>query len=134
MTNEPQLEVPLDGLFLSPTPPWGASVLVLRPCDTTSDVLLLRRRGEWSPPAVTRLPDEPIVECARRALDEIAGLALAVSPVTDVDPQWPVFLAHALGDVFVRPGNGYDAFEWVGLKEAQRRCSELVSQTLQLVA
>ncbi|MEY2469969.1 MAG: hypothetical protein QOF21_2667, partial [Actinomycetota bacterium] len=69
--HRPQLQVPMDGLFLSPTPPWGASVLVVR---NRVDVLLVRKRAEWSPPAITRLPDEPIVSCAARALDEIAGL------------------------------------------------------------
>ena len=66
MTKEPQLQVPFDGLFLSPTPPWGTSVLVLRPTADSQEVLLLRRRGAWSPPAVTRLPDEPAASCARR--------------------------------------------------------------------
>lgn len=134
MTNEPQLQVPLDGLFLSPTPPWGASVLVLRPAGEAHDVLLLCRRGAWSPPAVTRLPDEPVAACAARALDEIAGLRLPIWPMAEVDPEWTVFVADARDDLFVRPGNGYDAYEWVGIDEAQRRCTDLVSRTLGLVA
>ncbi len=134
MTNEQSLQVPLDGLFLSPIPPWGTSVLVLRPEGASHEVLLLRRGGVWSPPAVTRLPDEPVANCARRALDEIAGLHLPIWPIADADPQWTIFVATAREELFVRPGNGYDAYEWVGLAEAQTRCSELVSQTLQLVA
>ena len=93
-THKPQLQVPMDGLFLSPTPPWGASVLVLR---NRTDVLLLRKRGDWSPPAVTRLPDEPIASCAARALDEIAGMALPMWPIQDVDPAWAVFVATTNG-------------------------------------
>jgi hypothetical protein len=131
MTNEPHLEVPLDGLFLSPIPPWGASVLVLR---DRSDVLLLRRRGLWSPPAVTRLPDEPIASCAARALDELAGLALPMWPVADVDPAWTVFASIATAEHVVTLGNGFDAYQWVAIDEARRRCTDLVSTSLGLVA
>ena len=127
----PQLQVPLDGLFLSPTPPWGASVLVLR---DRAEVLLLRRRGDWGPPAVTRLPDEPIASCGARALDEVAGLALPMWPISDVDPGWAVFVATASGTPIVRPGNGHDSFEWVPFDEARNRCTDLVSATLALVA
>lgn len=131
MTNEPQLQVPLDGLFLSPIPPWGASVLVLR---DRSDVLLVRRNDEWSPPAVTRLPDEPTAACAARALDEIAGLSLPLWPVADADPAWAVFVATADESHRVRIGNGYDQYEWVPLDVARDRCTDLVSTTLSLVA
>lgn len=131
MTNTPQLQVPLDGLFLSPTPPWGTSVLVLR---EREEVLLLRRRGAWTPPAVTRLPDEAVTECAARALEEIAGLKLPLSPVTDVDPSWAVFVATATGELLVRPDRFCDSYEWVALDEARVRCTELVSATLDLVA
>ncbi len=131
MTGTPQLQVPLDGLFLSPTPPWGTSVLVLR---DQAEVLLLRRKGEWSPPALTRLPDEPVAACAARALEEIAGLKLTLWPVPDVDPAWAVFVAPVTGEPLVRPGNERDAFEWVSLDDARDRCSELVSATLDLVA
>lgn len=131
MTSMPKLEVPLDGLFLSPTPPWGASVLVLR--DRTH-VLLLRRRGEWTPPAVTRLPDEPIASCAARALDEIVGMTLPMWPVTDVDPAWAVFVATTTGDPIVRPDRLCDGYEWVHLDNARERCTALVSATLDLVA
>lgn len=131
MTNEPQLQVPFDGLFLSPIPPWGASVLVLR--DRT-DVLLVRRNDEWSPPAVTRLPDEPITTCAARALDEIVGLSLPLWPIADADPAWAVFVATADASRRVLVGNGYDAFEWVPIHDARERCTDLVSTTLSLVA
>ena len=131
MERAPQLEVPFDGLFLSPTPPWGASVLVLR---NRTDVLLLHRRGEWTPPAVTRLPDEPVASCAARALDEYAGLVLPMWPVADVDPAWAVFMAPAKGEPTVRMGNGCDAFQWVPLDEARRLCTDLVSASLDLVA
>jgi hypothetical protein len=131
MTNEPKLQVPFDGLFLSPTPPWGVSVLVLR---DRRDILLVHRRDEWAPPAVTRLPDEPVAACAARALDEITGLSLPLWPVADADPSWAVFVATAKGTPFVRLGNGYDAFEWVSIDTARTRCTDLVSTTLDLVA
>ena len=129
MTATPKLQVPMDGLFLSPTPPWGASVLVLR----DDDVLLLRRKGEWTPPAVTRLPDEPVATCAARALDEFTGLKLAVEAV-DVDPAWAVFVAYAEGEANIRLGYRCEGHEWVPLDEARRRCTELVSASLDLVA
>jgi ADP-ribose pyrophosphatase YjhB (NUDIX family) len=131
MTESPQLQVPLDGLFLSPTPPWGASVLVLK---DRAELLLLRRRGEWTPPAVTRLPDEPIATCAARALDEMTGLRLPMWPVVDVDPAWAVFVATAKGDARVRPDRLCDAVEWVSIDEARVRCTQLVSASLDLVA
>jgi NUDIX domain len=126
-----ELEVPLDGLFLSPTPPWGTSVLVLRNRD---EVLLLLRRGAWTPPAVTRLPDEPVASCAARALDEIAGLTLPMWPVADADPSWAVFVATAKGEPLVRPDRFCEGYEWVALDEARQRCSQLVSASLDQVA
>jgi hypothetical protein len=131
MTNEPQLQVPLDGLFLSPIPPWGASVLVVR---DRRDVLLVRRRSNWGPPAVTRLPDEPVAACAARALEEIVGFTLPLWPVADADPAWAVFVARANSDARVRLGNGYDECEWVPIERAGDRCTDLVSDTLHLVA
>jgi len=130
MTESPQLQVPLDGLFLSPEPPWGASVLVLR---DREELLLLKRRGEWTPPAVTRLPEEPIATCAARALEDVAGLRLPIWPV-DLDPAWTVFVANATGDVLVRPDRVTTEFEWVSLDEARARCTQLVSASLDLVA
>lgn len=130
-THTPQLQVPMDGLFLSPVPPWGASVLVVR---NRTHVLLLRKRSDWSPPAVTRLPNEPIASCAARALDEVAGIALPVWPIQDVDPGWAVFVATTNDTPRVRPGLGYETYEWVSLDDARRRCSQLVAETLDLVA
>lgn len=131
MTYEPKLEVPLDGLFLSPEPPWGVSVLVIRNQD---EVLLLQRKGEWAPPAVTRLPDEPLAKCAARALDELTSLELPMWPVVDGDPSWAVFAATMTEGAFVRLAHGCDAYEWVSIDEARVRCTELVSTTLDLVA
>jgi hypothetical protein len=51
-------------------------------------------------------------------------------PVADVDPAWMVFVAVIDGDVSV----AYDDYEWVSIGEAHRRCTELVSASLELVA
>ncbi|HVT78160.1 MAG TPA: NUDIX hydrolase [Acidimicrobiales bacterium] len=126
--TEPQLEVPLDGLFLSPTPPWGTSVLVRR---GPNELLLLRRRGQWGPPAATRLPDEPVATCAARALYELAGLRLPMWPLGDGDASWIVFVASVNDQHFVVDA---DEYEWVSIDEARRRCTDLVSATLDLVA
>jgi hypothetical protein len=130
MTETPQLEVPFDGLFLSPEPPWGTSVLVIR---NREQLLLLKRRGDWSPPAVTRLPNEPIASCAARALEDLAGLRLPMWPI-DVDPAWTVFVAAANDDVHVRPDRLCTQYEWVAIDEARTRCTQLVSASLDLVA
>jgi ADP-ribose pyrophosphatase YjhB (NUDIX family) len=97
-------------------------------------VLLLRRRGEWTPPAVTRLPDEPVASCAARALNELTGLSLPMWPVADVDPAWAVFVATATGEPLVRTDKLTDGYEWVALDEARERCTALVSATLERVA
>jgi hypothetical protein len=98
------------------------------------DVLLVRRRAEWSPPAVTRLPDEPIASCAARALDELVGIYLPMWPVADLDPAWIVFVAAAPEDLRVRLAPTCDAYEWVPIDQARLRCTDLVSATLDLVA
>jgi hypothetical protein len=130
MNDTPQLEVPMDGLFLSPEPPWGVSVLVLK---DREELLLLKRRGEWTPPAMTRLPEEPIASCAARALEDLAGLRLPIWPV-DTDPTWTVFVATTSGDVHVRPDRWCTHYEWVPIDEARERCTQLVSASLDLVA
>jgi len=133
------LRVPWDGLFLSPEPPWGASVIVSRPiADGASLVLLLGRRDgaglRWSPPAVTRLPGEDVAACARRALDECAGLALVVQREADVDGEWALFQATAGGSSTVRVGAGFHEHEWVSTAVAAQRCPELLPASVDLVA
>jgi ADP-ribose pyrophosphatase YjhB (NUDIX family) len=99
-----------------------------------AELLLLRRGGEWTPPAVTRLPDEPIATCAARALEEMTGLRLPMWPVSNVDPAWAVFVATANAEVRVRRDRLCDAVEWVSIDEARSRCTQLVSASLDLVA
>jgi ADP-ribose pyrophosphatase YjhB (NUDIX family) len=130
VTESPQLQVPFDGLFLSPEPPWGASVLVLK---NREELLLLKRRGAWGPPGVTRLPEEPVASCAARALEDLAGLRLPIWPI-DVDPAWTVFVANANNEPLVRTDSLTTAYEWVPIDEARERCTALVSASLDLVA
>jgi ADP-ribose pyrophosphatase YjhB (NUDIX family) len=130
VTESPQLQVPFDGLFLSPEPPWGASVLVLK---NREELLLLKRRGAWGPPGVTRLPEEPVASCAARALEDLTGLRLPIWPV-DVDPAWTVFVANANNEPLVRTDSLTTAYEWVAIDEARERCTALVSASLDLVA
>ena len=58
----------------------------------------------------------------------------AVWALVDSEPGRLVFVANPLGKPRVRPGNGYDAFEWVDIATALDRCNALVSATLDLVA
>ena len=74
-----------DGLPISEEPPFGATVVVYRHNGARLEILLLHRAHHgpdyvgdwaWTPPAGSRLPDEPIEACARRELLEETGLDL----------------------------------------------------------
>lgn len=139
MTETPQLPMQWDGLFLSPVPPWGTSVVVRRPgADGRSRVLIVRRDrragGQWTAPCATRLPGEDVAACARRALEEIAGLSLPVVAHRDLQPGWPMFVARAAEGAGIRLGQGFDAFDWVEPDEARRRCASSSAAAFALVA
>jgi hypothetical protein len=68
-----------DGLPISHEPPYGATVVVYRDRGRAPEVLLLHRAHHgpdhagdwtWTPPTGSRLPDEPIDQCARRELPD----------------------------------------------------------------
>jgi 8-oxo-dGTP pyrophosphatase MutT (NUDIX family) len=127
-----QLRTTWDGLFISEEPPHGATVLVFRRGkDGRREYLILHRsaatgapaNGDWAwgPPCGARLPGEEVVACARRELDEETGLRLDLHPV-DFDPAWAGFWAEAPRDAHVQLSNEHDAYEWVAVDEAMRRC------------
>lgn len=139
MSDIPKLPIKWDGLFLSPVPPWGTSVVVRRNGpDGRPRVLIVQRdrRGgnQWIAPGMTRLPGEDVTVCARRALEEIAGLSLPLVPSRDLQPGWSTFEARAGDSAEVRLGSGYEAFEWVEPAEAQRRCGGGTAAAFALVA
>ncbi|HVE94453.1 MAG TPA: NUDIX hydrolase [Acidimicrobiales bacterium] len=139
VTETPQLPMKWDGLFLSPVPPWGASVVVRRAGpDGRSRVLIVQRdrraSGQWTPPCATRLPGEDMAACARRALDEIVGLSLPIVADRDLQPGWGTFVARAGEGTEIRLGPGFDAFDWVEPEEARRRCAAGSAAAFALVA
>jgi len=139
VTETPQLPMQWDGLFLTPVPPWGTSVVVRRASPDGRDQVLIVQRdrrsgGQWTPPCVTRLPDEDVAACARRAVDEIVGLSLPVARGRDLQPGWSVFVARAHDRAQVRLGAGFDAFDWVEPDEARRRCASGTAAAFALVA
>jgi 8-oxo-dGTP pyrophosphatase MutT (NUDIX family)/diadenosine tetraphosphate (Ap4A) HIT family hydrolase len=120
-----------DGLPISQEPPFGATVVVYRNRGGTLEVLLLHRahRGPdyagdwaWTPPAGSRLPDEPIDQCARRELREETGLDLPLTFTECGTAEWPHYLASVPPDAAVVLDAEHDRFEWVLVDNAPARC------------
>lgn len=117
-----------DGLPVSKEKPFGAGVVVWRERAGEREWLVLRRRHaagpdwKWTPPTGTRLPGEPLDDCARRELLEETGLALDPSPTPCSREEWALYVAQAPPDAEVRLDSEHDRFEWVRLEEAIARC------------
>ena len=126
-----------DGLPVAKEPPYGAAVIVHRRGPQGLELLILRRAhigpdasdepssvGDWTwtPPAGARLPSEPVGLCAQRELLEETGLVLPLRLTAAGSPHWRVFTAEAKPDARVVLDDEHDAYEWVALDEALRRC------------
>ena len=126
-----------DGKPVAQDPPQGATVIVHRRGAQGLELLILRRAhtgpapddephdvGDWTwtPPAGCRLPSEPVGLCAQRELLEETGLVLPLRLTAAGSPHWRVFTAIARPDAHVVLDEEHDAYEWVGLAEALRRC------------
>jgi 8-oxo-dGTP pyrophosphatase MutT (NUDIX family) len=125
-----------DGLPVAKEPPHGASVIVHRRGPEGLELLILRRihigpvsdepqdvgDWTWTPPAGARLPSEPVGLCAQRELLEETGLVLPLRLTEAGSPHWRVFKAEARPDARVVLNEEHDAYEWVALDEALRRC------------
>lgn len=120
-----------DGLPVSPDPPYGATVVVYRRQGGGVVYLILHRahRGPgyegdwaWGPPAGARLPGEPVEACARRELREETGLDLALTPVSDPEESWQVYMAEAPEGAEVRLSPEHDRYAWLPAAEAAVRC------------
>jgi 8-oxo-dGTP pyrophosphatase MutT (NUDIX family) len=134
-----------DGLPISREAPFGTSIVVYRQGAYGVEFLLLHRAhhgpdydGEWAwtPPAGSRLPNEPVDECARRELMEEAGLALPVQAADLGKESWAIYYAEAASDQVVTLLDvEHDRFEWVPLEVALARClPEVVGQSVEAVA
>jgi 8-oxo-dGTP pyrophosphatase MutT (NUDIX family) len=130
-----------DGKPVAQDPPQGATVIVHRRGAQGLELLILRRShtgptsdsephhaGDWTwtPPAGCRLPSEPVGLCAQRELLEETGLILPLRLTAAGSPHWRVFTAIARPDARVVLDEEHDAYEWVGLDEALRRCRPLL--------
>jgi 8-oxo-dGTP pyrophosphatase MutT (NUDIX family) len=128
-----------DSLPVAKEPPHGASVIVHRRGKEGLELLILRRvhigpasdelpspghvaDWTWTPPAGCRLPSEPVGLCAQRELLEETGLVLPLRLTEAGSAHWRVFKAEARPDARVVLNDEHDAYEWVGLAEALRRC------------
>jgi 8-oxo-dGTP pyrophosphatase MutT (NUDIX family) len=112
---------------ITPTPPYGATVVVYRPAGAQREYLVLHRAyfspdfaGEWAwgPPSGSRRLDEDVERCAVRELFEETGLQLAVHQAEGVAGEWLVYWAEATGNTEVRLSPEHDRFAWVPLNRA----------------
>jgi 8-oxo-dGTP pyrophosphatase MutT (NUDIX family) len=120
-----------DGLPVSPTPPFGAMIVVYRREQQGIEFLILHRghngatyEGEWAwtPPSGARLPNEPVDSCARRELLEETGLVLDLRATGEGLDGWTVYLAEADSTHTVILDAEHDRYEWVTLDVALERC------------
>lgn len=122
-------------------PPFGASVVVWRRAGEGRELLLLRRRyatgddWRWTPPSGARDADEPVEACARRELEEEAGLRLELVPTPCGRDEWAVYAAEAPADAEVRIDDEHDDHVWLPLEDALPRCRpQVVADGLACVA
>jgi 8-oxo-dGTP pyrophosphatase MutT (NUDIX family) len=121
-----------DGLPASEEKPLGAAVVVYRKHGDSLELLLLHRAHKgpdygadwaWTPPSGCRFPDEPIDVCARRELQEEAGLDLPMIDTHHRDDAWVVYVAEAPPDVTVKLiDKEHDRYAWVPAAEALETC------------
>jgi 8-oxo-dGTP pyrophosphatase MutT (NUDIX family) len=138
MSETDNLERTWDGEPISPTPPYGATVVIYRHAGEEREFLTLHRRhggpdfdGDWTwgPPSGGRYPDEAIVDCARRELREETGLDLVLQPTGNGSENWFVFLAEAPAAAEVSLSDEHDRFAWLSLAEViQQVAPDLVRE------
>lgn len=123
-----------DGLAVSPEPPFGAMVVVLRDGDDGAEVLLLHRRAvtgddadwAWGPPSGCRFPGEPIAVTAARELSEETGIHADPEPMVPLSADWTPWLVRVGPQTVVTLSDEHDRFAWVSPAEALRRTAPAV--------
>jgi 8-oxo-dGTP pyrophosphatase MutT (NUDIX family) len=131
-----------DGLPVSPTPPFGATVVVSCCRLSGRRYLLLHRAHKgpefegdwaWTPPSGARLPDEAIEACAVRELKEETGIDGRPVPVRVHNADWAIFLVQLDEEPAVTLDKEHDRFVWVSADEALSKClPSVVAEGLQL--
>ncbi|HET6910620.1 MAG TPA: NUDIX domain-containing protein [Mycobacteriales bacterium] len=133
-----------DGLPISRTPPFGASIVVSCFIDGHRRYLLLHRAHEgpnyegdwaWTPPAGSRFPGESVDACAARELAEETGLSGVLRAIPDSDHDWALFALDLEIQPEIRLDQEHDRYEWVSLADARLRCRpDAIVNGLNLVA
>lgn len=133
-----------DGLAISPTPPFGTSIIVYRRGQQGVEFLLLHRAQDgpaqegdwaWTPPSGARLPNEPVDDCARRELQEETGLTLPIQATGRGQESWAIYYVEVSADQIVTLDVEHDRYAWVTLDEALTRCQPaVVAEGIEYVA
>src|SRR5262245_9418132 len=133
-----------DDAPITPTPPYGATVIVYRETAAGREFLVLHRShygpdyaGDWAwgPPSGERLPDEAFDRCAERELIEETGLRLVLQKVGTEPWDWLVYLAKAPEDATVLLSPEHDRYVWLPIDQAtslvtpDEVCDQLVRAT-----
>lgn len=125
-----QLRQTWDGHPISPTPPYGAMIVVFRRCRAGTEYLLLHRAHHgpdyegpwaWGPPSGARYPGEDIDRCAARELLEETGIKAEPRAVDGLDGDWPVYLLEVASDVSLLLSAEHDRYLWLPFEEAAAR-------------
>ena len=112
-----------DGQPMAQEPPFGAAVVVHRRGPGGLELLILRRAHTG--PAPHDEPHDVGDWTWTPELLEETGLVLPLRLTEAGSPHWRVFKAEARPDACVILSDEHDAFEWVRLDEALRRCRPL---------
>lgn len=136
------LEHTWDGLLVSPEHPYRAAVVAFRRSDTEHVYLHRKHQGPdfagdwaWGAPSGSRLPGEPIGQCASRELREEIGLVLPRTPTALGDGNWHVYHAEVPADADIVLSTGHDRFVWLpAAAAAALRLPTLVGDQILAVA
>jgi 8-oxo-dGTP pyrophosphatase MutT (NUDIX family) len=115
------------GERITPTPPYGGTVVVYRRAGPRWEYLLLHRSHNgpayggdwaWTSPSGSRWPDEDFEECAARELFEETGLRLMLRSMNTESGAWLVYGAESSETDAIHLSPEHDRFVWLPLDQA----------------